>query len=165
MGIQVTSTFKPCEDYALEKAKKRGVSNKAVACSKILGERLFFDISSPSTLTFGGKKHWPIVMEDSNDYAWSCFLKEKSDLAAVMSGLTKKLKNKYVMQVQYLHCDNAGENVAFKNACKQEWLGVDFRYATTKWPCQTTISYSLQWTTCNVHQWKIQCFSTKWLMD
>ena len=32
------------------------------------------------------------------------------------------------MQVQYLHYDNAGENVAFKKACKQEGLGIDFEF-------------------------------------
>ena len=32
------------------------------------------------------------------------------------------------MQVGYLCCDNVGENVAFKKACKQQGLGVDFEY-------------------------------------
>ena len=61
MGIQVTGTFKPCEDCAWGKAKKGGVSKKAIVHSNILWERLFFDISSPSTPTFGGKKHWLLV--------------------------------------------------------------------------------------------------------
>ena len=42
LGIQVTSTFMPCEDCALGKAKQQAMSKKAVACSKTLGERLFF---------------------------------------------------------------------------------------------------------------------------
>ena len=29
----------------------------------------------------------------------------------------------YNLQVQYLHCDNARENVAFKKGCKKEGLG------------------------------------------
>ena len=45
-----------------------------------------------------------------------------------MLGLIKNLKYKYNLQVQYLHCDNAGENVVFKRPCKQEGLGVDFDY-------------------------------------
>ena len=32
------------------------------------------------------------------------------------------------MQVQYLHCNNTGENVAFKKAHEQEGLGVDFEH-------------------------------------
>ena len=51
MGLNFKATFKPCEDCALEKAKKSDVSQKAVECSNILGERLFFDISLSSTPT------------------------------------------------------------------------------------------------------------------
>ena len=58
----------PLLDCTLRKAKKIGVSKKTVDCSKVLGERLFFDISSPSTPTFEGKKHWLLVVEDSRDY-------------------------------------------------------------------------------------------------
>ena len=83
MGIQVTNTFKLFEDCALGKANKSRVCKKAVACSKILEERLFFVISSPSTSTFGGKKHWLLVIEDSTDYVWSYFSKEKMYLASV----------------------------------------------------------------------------------
>ena len=95
MGIQLTGTFKLHEDWALGKAKKGRVSKKAVACWKILGQRLFFDISSPPTPIFGGKKHWLLAIEDSPDYVWSYFLKEKLDLVCVMMGLVKNLKTKY----------------------------------------------------------------------
>ena len=86
MGIQVTSTFKPCEDFTLGKVNENGVSKKAVACSKFLGKRLFFDINSPSTLTFEGKKYWQLVKEESSNYAWSFFIKDKSNLAGVILG-------------------------------------------------------------------------------
>ena len=75
-------------------------------------------------------------MEDISNYVWSFFLKEKSDLAGVMLGLMKNLKNKYDMQVQYLCCDNTGENVAFKKACKQEGLGVGFECTAPGTPQQ-----------------------------
>ena len=75
LGIQVTGTFKPCENFALGKAKQCAVSKKALPCSNILGERLFFVISSPSTSTFDGKQHWLLIIDDSNDYIWSFFLK------------------------------------------------------------------------------------------
>ena len=79
IGIQVTGTFKPCKDCALGKAKQQAVSKKAVPHSQILGEKFFFDISSPSTLTFGGKHHWLLVINNCSDYCWSFFLWEKSD--------------------------------------------------------------------------------------
>ena len=68
LGIQVTSTFKPCEDCALGKAKQCTVSKKAVPHSKILGERLFFDINSTSVPTYGGKQHWLFIIDDSSDF-------------------------------------------------------------------------------------------------
>ena len=40
------------------------------------------------------------------------------------------------MHVQYLHCDNAGKNVVFKKACKQEGLGMDFEYTAQGMPQQ-----------------------------
>ena len=44
----------------------------------------FFDRSSPSTFTFDSEKHWLLVVDDSSNYAWSFFLKEKSDLVDVI---------------------------------------------------------------------------------
>ena len=73
MGLQITNKFKPCDDCALGKWKKTGVSEKAVAHSKVWGERLFFDINSRLTPTFGGKKHWLLVVEASTDFAWIYF--------------------------------------------------------------------------------------------
>ena len=51
-------------NIVLWERQKGGVSKKAVEHSKILEERLFFDISSPLTPT------------DSNDYVWSYFQKK-----------------------------------------------------------------------------------------
>ena len=42
---------------------------------------------------FGGKKHWLLIVEDSTDYVWSYFVKEKFDLKAVMVELIKELNN------------------------------------------------------------------------
>ena len=67
-------------------------------------------------------------MKDNSNFIWSVFLKKKSNLADNMKGFIKSFKNKYHLQVQYLCCNNAGETVAFKKACKQEGLGVDFKY-------------------------------------
>ena len=91
-------------------------------------ERLFFDIRSPSTPIFAGKKHSLLVIEYSSNYTSSIFLKEKSELADIMLCLIKTFKNKYNMQIQYLCCDYAGENVVFEKACKWEGLAMDFEY-------------------------------------
>ena len=91
LGIQVTSTFKPCDDCDLGKMKQQAVSKKAVPCLKILGERLFFDIISPSTPTFGSKQHWLLVVDNSSNFIWSFFLK-KSNLVDIIVGLIKKFE-------------------------------------------------------------------------
>ena len=109
-GIQVTGMFKPCEDCALGKAKQCAVSKMAVPHSHILGERLFFDISSPSTPTFGGKRHWLLVINNCSNYCWSFFLWEKSDLARKMLGLINTLKIKFNLQVQWFLCNNRQES-------------------------------------------------------
>ena len=67
------------------------------ACSKIIGERIFFNISLPSTRTFGAKKHWLLVVEDSMDFAWSYFFKEKKDLTTVVMGLLEVWKLSIIM--------------------------------------------------------------------
>ena len=90
MDLLLIGTFNPCEDCSSGKAKESRVNKKAVEHFKILGETLFFDITSPSTSTFGGKKHWLLVIEDCTDYEWSYFLKENSKLKNVM--LSLKLK-------------------------------------------------------------------------
>ena len=95
LGFQVTGPFKPCEDCALGKAKHQSVSKNAVPRSKILGERLFFNISSPSTPTFGRERHWLLVMDDYSNYSWSFFLKKKFDLAETMLGLVNNQKIKF----------------------------------------------------------------------
>ena len=76
MGILVTSVFKPCEDCIWGKAKQQGVSKKDITWSKIFEERLFFNISSLSTPTFGNDKHWLLVLDDSSNYIWFLFKRE-----------------------------------------------------------------------------------------
>ena len=110
--------------------------SEPVAQSKMLGERLFFNINSSSTAIFRGKKHWLVVMDDSRVCIWSFFLKEKSNLVDIMIGSIANLKNKYNMQVQYLFCNNAAENVAFEEACKQEGLWDDFECTVPGMPQQ-----------------------------
>ena len=81
-------------------------------------------------------KHWLLVIEDSTDYEWS-FLK-KSEMEKHNDGSDKESKTKYDIQVQYLCCDNARENVDFKWVCKQEGMGMDFKYTAQSTPQQSS---------------------------
>ena len=53
-----------------------------------------------------------------------------------MLGLVNNLKIKVHLQLQCIHCDNAGKNQAFKKTCKQEGLGIDLEYTAPGMPQQ-----------------------------
>ena len=73
--------------------------------------------NSPMTPTFGGEKHWLQVVESSNDFARSYFLKEQSELKNVMLGLTKDLFASYGISVKFTRCDYVKENEDFGREC------------------------------------------------
>ena len=51
-------------------------------------------------------------------------------------GLIKDLKTKHDIQVQHLRCNNAGEKVDFMRVCKQEGMGMEFKYIAPGAPQQ-----------------------------
>ena len=53
-----------------------------------------------------------------------------------MLGLVNNLIPKFNLQVQYLCCNNAGENQAFKKTYKQEGPGINFKYTDPGMPQQ-----------------------------
>ena len=53
-----------------------------------------------------------------------------------MISLIKNLKSKCNLHVQYLCCDNLGENFAFEKACKWKGMGVDLEYIAPGMPQQ-----------------------------
>ena len=58
MNLKLTGTFNMCEDCTLDKEKKAGESTFLVERSTIKNKMFFIDISSPSTVSIGGEKHW-----------------------------------------------------------------------------------------------------------
>ena len=80
----------------------------AVPCLPAKGQRLYVNISSSSTSSICSKKLWFLIVKDSTDYAWSYFLKEKSELKHVMMSLIKNVKAIYCINIRYVHCDNTG---------------------------------------------------------
>ena len=77
-----------------------------------------------------------MVLEDGIDYAWSNFLKEKSELKDVIFALLKDLKSTQDIDVKYIHCNNDGEHESFERLCKQERLGIKFEYTMPGMPQQ-----------------------------
>ena len=135
-GFQVTGAFEPCESCAVGKAKQTKMNKEPIERSKVAGERLYLDVSSPRTQSVGGKHHWLLLVDDCSDLSWSYFLKKKKEVKANVIELVKELKAKYGIVVKYIRCDNAGENRALQDACRQEGLGITFEFTTPGTPQQ-----------------------------
>lgn len=99
-----------------------------------IGERLFIDISSLKTRTFVGNWLLLLIVDNVLDMCWSYFFKKKSDLPDKMITHVKILKIKYDVQVQKIHMDNAGENIAFERECLRKGMSIDFEYTTPGTP-------------------------------
>jgi hypothetical protein len=72
-------------------------------------ERLFMDISSIKTTSYGGSKFWLLVVDNKTDYLWSYFLKRKSETKDKICSLVLELNTKNGLNVLFIRCDNAGE--------------------------------------------------------
>ena len=80
---KLSGKFEPCSDCAKAKAKQANVP-KSIPDEKrstVPGERLFFDISSIKSKSFGGAKFWLLIVDDATGFAFSYFLKKKSETA------------------------------------------------------------------------------------
>ncbi len=137
-GVKLSGEFTPCPDCAKAKAKQANVPKSIPdeKRSKIPGERLFFDISSIKSRSFGGTKFWLLIVDDATGFAFSYFLKKKSETAGKITSLIKHLKATLNYQVKFLRCDNAGENISTEEACKEEGLGVTFEFTAPNTPQQ-----------------------------
>jgi hypothetical protein len=110
-GVKLIGNFEVCADCAKAKARQRNVpkGNNTVN-AKHNGERLFMDLSSIKTTSYGGSKFWLLVVDDKTDYSWSYFLKRKSETKDKICALVLELKTKNGLNVLFIRCDNAGEN-------------------------------------------------------
>ena len=133
---ELKNKFEDCTNCALGKSRQKNINKEPVPRSTTSGERLFLDISSVRTRSYGGAKYWLLVVDDATDYCWSYFLKEKSQLCKTVVSLLKELKDTYNKTVKYIRCDNSGENVVLIEKCKQERLGIIFEFTARKTPQQ-----------------------------
>jgi hypothetical protein len=87
-----------------------------------IGERLYFDISSVKTTTFGGKKFWLLVVDDFSNMCLRFFLQRKGELPKQMMELLRKRRTFQQIDIEpvcceNVRCDDAGENKAFQKLC------------------------------------------------
>jgi hypothetical protein len=131
-GVKLRGKLEPCYECSLAKIRQVNVGKEAKSKSTVPGERLFVDISSVSTVSFGGAKFWVLVVDDCTDKCWSFFVKAKSQMPDKVVLLIKKLRSdqRYPIRhvVKTIRCDDAGENKVLETLCIKEQLGIHFEY-------------------------------------
>jgi hypothetical protein len=133
-NLRLKNKLEPCSDCAKGKSQQKDVNKTSEVSSDVPGERLMINISSVKKKSYGGKMFWLLVLDNCTDKAWSFFLKHKDDQVEVVIEHIKELNSKYGKVVKYIRCDNAGENILFEKRCKEEGLGIQFKYTSPNSP-------------------------------
>ena len=136
LDLKVTGKFIKCENCAISKARRKNLNKETVNRSVEKGNRLFIDISSIKSTSYGGKKFWLLVLDDFSDCSFSFFLKAKSEVSATIRGFLKDLQAKNGIAVKTIRCDNAGENKKLEKDSKADGLGLNFEYTAPGTPQQ-----------------------------
>jgi hypothetical protein len=114
-GLKLKGEFKFCE--VDEERQKMNVNRKWKGGSQVSGERIYLDISSIKSESYGGSCFWALVVDDHTDYCWSLFLKAKIDLTGKFIILLANLKING-LDVKFIRCDDSGENKALFDECQ-----------------------------------------------
>ena len=118
----VTRVVTKCLSCSLEQIRQKNIPKKNEDTTKNPGERMYLDISSIRHENLSGRRHWAMLVDEATRCKHSFFLKKKSDQVDMISSWLKGLKDKYKIQVKFIHCDNAGENKNLKkNAMLMDW--------------------------------------------
>ena len=129
----LTGKLDACVDCAVGKARQKNVNKSWTGGSKIPGERLFVDISSIKSESYGGAKFWALIVDDYTDFCWSFFLKKKSDLKCKVVDVINELKA-MERPVSFVRCDDAGENKSLEQLCKSLNMKVQFEFSGPRTP-------------------------------
>ena len=136
-GIKLSGTFEVCADCAKAKARQKNIPKGTdTVHATTIGERLYMDISSIKTTSYGGAKFWLLVVDDKSDFCWSYFLKRKSETSSKICELVMELRLKHGLLVQFLRCDNAGENIDARAILKEKAPEVQFEFTAPDTPQQ-----------------------------
>ena len=77
-----------------------------------------------------------LIVDDFSNCSFSFFLKQKSDLPDTVLLFIADIKKKLGYTVKFIRCDNAGENRVLEQRCKQEGLGIGFKFTAPNTPQQ-----------------------------
>ena len=111
IDVHPTGNLRACEGCAKAKARAKAICKTSHIKATEPGERLFTDISGPYKKSIIGSNYWCLVVDQFSGKTWSFFVPRKNMLAAKVETLVIKILAAGHV-VQYLRCDNAGENTA-----------------------------------------------------
>ena len=136
-GLKIFGPTITCKSCAIGKAHQKNVPKitKREKASKP-GQRISLDISSPTTKSVGGARHWLLLHDDNTGAAFSFLIKTKDLLQVRVIPWIKQLEAEFGIHVKIIRCDNAGENLAFQRASQQEGMGLKFEYTAPGTPEQ-----------------------------
>ena len=132
VGLKLTAVMGHCEGCGHSKAKAARVSKVTNVRADQPGSRLFIDTSGPCKHSVIGSKCWFLVVDDATRKAWSFFGKKKDHLEDKIKELLIFLKGKGI-KVQFVRCDNAGENTAGLQSLCTKW-GVNMEFTAPHTP-------------------------------
>ena len=139
--IELKGKFEKCVDCGLAKARQKNVPKLAANKVTRRCERLYLDISGIKHKSLGGSKFWVLLVDEFTRYKWSVFLKNKSDLATKILPLLKEINK--LDSINYLRCDNAGENKILEKHCMADKdLNMKFEYTAPNTPQQNGVCES-----------------------
>jgi hypothetical protein len=127
-GIKLKGNLKPCFACKMANTKKPKVAKQTLVIADKIGERIYMDISSIKSTSYGGRKFWLLLVDDKSDRSWSFFLKKKSDLQDTVMTFLRDMAKKGT-PVSFIRCDNAGENKSLKTAIsKDSFVKTEFEF-------------------------------------
>ena len=113
-NITLTGSFNTCISCSLGKINKKNINKENNHKTNLVGERLYFDLRYINSTSLGGNKYWLLVEDEATGYNLSIFLPIKSELASKLCNIIKQLLSQNI-NIKYLRCDNAGENLMVQN--------------------------------------------------
>lgn len=135
--IPISGVASPCENCAKGKMKKSNICKETITTlAKASGDRISFDISSVKATSQGGNKFWLLIMDEHTKYCWSYFMKRKSDLPNEMMRWLHKFQREFGRFVKFFRCDNAGENLKFKEMVDEHYPYIKFEFTAPNTPQQ-----------------------------
>jgi hypothetical protein len=132
-GLKQLGNFETCNECAVAKVQQKNFNKSWLNSSDVTGERLYIDISSNAEMSFGGAKFWVLIIDNYSDYCWSYTLKRKSDLKEKVNTLLTELQIAG-LNVKFIRCDDARENVSMKNDQDIKSFGVKFEFSGPRTP-------------------------------